>query len=157
MLLPHINCSFLQARDEIMVPHRWSVLKSSIRFIACPEASWSSPLNSGKSTLSLIWEGKFLIRKSVVVWEKKKKYLFLNVFLTFATDLCDMDKSHKSSLLLSSSCLLKTGKPLLNHCEKCRRPASVNLVFTREGRSTRVAESTWIAWQMIVFSNVAAR
>lgn len=39
-------------------------------------------------------------------------------------------KSHKSSWLFSSSCLLKPGKPLLNHCEQCRGTESVNFGVT---------------------------
>lgn len=35
-------------------------------------------------------------------------------------------KSHKSSWLFSSSSLLKTGKPLLNHCEEGRGTESVS-------------------------------
>lgn len=109
--LPCINCSFLQANDEIMAPYGWSILKSDIGwFIAWPEASWSFPLNSGKSTLSLIWKVKILIRKAVVVWEKRKKIPLLEVFMTFATDFCNMGKSCESFLILSSCCMSKGGK-----------------------------------------------
>lgn len=98
-----INCSFLQARDEIMAPHRWSVPKSDIGwFTSCLKSSWSFPPNSGKSDFSLIWRGKFLIRKNTVFWEKGQKYPLLDVLMTLASELRGMGKWHSCCLSIVS-------------------------------------------------------
>lgn len=73
MLLPRINCSFLQASDEILAPRRWSVLKSDIGwFTSCPKSNWSSPRTLENLVFHWYERGNFSLEKSSFLRKRKK-------------------------------------------------------------------------------------
>lgn len=102
MLLPRINCSFLQASDEILALRRWSVLKSDIGwFTSCLKSNWSSLRTLENLVFHWYERGNFSLEKKQFS-EKKEKNIHSQVFSWLLLLSCVTWANHTVAACLSS-------------------------------------------------------